>query len=665
MDDSLSETSDFEDEVDLVENLLPVAQCIEDGHKRRRGGNKVYEDIAAFETEDEAMNYMRTNNVGETSLYTRISNSRYRCQVHINCDSIRMCEFRDIGVYVVKETGDHKLELREYKYGMNKGLASDIERLIKEGVNNLNMFYSLYQYYQKNSKAGDNLARKHLLEKMYQSSPKSFLIKLTSLRNRMRRREKVEDPNCLKTLNDLLREHKVRSLDEVRNGNNKLIVLSSLIGLNDGMMTFGSMTQGFAFSSQLLLDNVILAMNEFQENMVLMVDGTYKLLFNGWVMLVISTYTINVFKSGYPHTYRPIMFSLVPSESTTYVKETANILRNYAKQIHDMELNVKFVVNDCSDAIASGITEVFDGCKVLNCWFHLVANIKKQEKKRFQSINKEHILSDLNVLHLSPSSNAFDLSCKLFLRHWNAIDAPFCQYFKDQYLCDRWKSFYISAPGKVYGVPVTNNASESLNALIKKSTTKPSSMMQAIKITFPRLIQALQMNDLHGISIQRETLTRTQLEVLCSAPFSPDLTKKLMERIVNVKHQYIKVSESSYVITSTANSHTNIDENLARLYLAYKSDEYSDNWEEINWEEYKRIISGFHEVNIQETEMNTFVYTCDCKSFYHSACICSHSILIRHIHQGRRWNLEKLLEKFTQPKKKGRKRKTFTPALSK
>ena len=80
-------------------------------------------------------------------------------------------------------------------------------------------------------------------------------------------------------------------------------------------------TEGFVFSSFAILENIKVAMSDKTEGVSLAMDGTYKLLFNGWVLIVLSTHTVNYTtsqttkKHTETHSAIPMLFCLVRTEA--------------------------------------------------------------------------------------------------------------------------------------------------------------------------------------------------------------------------------------------------------------------------------------------------------------------------------------------------------------
>ena len=99
-----------------------------------------------------------------------------------------------------------------------------------------------------------------------------------------------------------------------------------VLGIYDGETTthdadtYDGVIEGFYFSSKRLLSNLVEAIRVIDINhngIFLHVDGTYKLLLNGWTMLIVSISCLTYCRERkeFPHCARPIAFGFVKTES--------------------------------------------------------------------------------------------------------------------------------------------------------------------------------------------------------------------------------------------------------------------------------------------------------------------------------------------------------------
>jgi hypothetical protein len=77
------------------------------------------------------------------------------------------------------------------------------------------------------------------------------------------------------------------------------------------------------------------------------------------------------------------------------------------------------------------------------------------------------ILPVVRELSRAPNEIAFDKLSDAATTQWeNDGEGEFATYFRDVYLCKKWKNWYIGCT-PIPGLGITNNPIESLNHLIK------------------------------------------------------------------------------------------------------------------------------------------------------------------------------------------------------
>ena len=112
---------------------------------------------------------------------------------------------------------------------------------------------------------------------------------------------------------------------------------------------------------------------------------------------------------------------------------------------------------------------MFAAIVIICCYFHVVKNIKLQTgiivgKKDYL---EKFILPVVRELSLAPNEVAFDKLSDAATTQWeNDGEGAFAKYFRDVYLCKKWKNWYIGST-PIPGLGITNNPIESLNNLIK------------------------------------------------------------------------------------------------------------------------------------------------------------------------------------------------------
>lgn len=108
--------------------------------------------------------------------------------------------------------------------------------------------------------------------------------------------------------------------------------LEGVVTKNTGEGTKEVRTQGFVFSSPAILNNTKIVLRDQIEGISLAMDGTYKLLHNNWVLVVLGTHTVNyttkLARNSYEsHTTIPLLYCLVRTECQPCFEHTLNTFR--------------------------------------------------------------------------------------------------------------------------------------------------------------------------------------------------------------------------------------------------------------------------------------------------------------------------------------------------
>ena len=210
---------------------------------------------------------------------------------------------------------------------------------------------------------------------------------------------------------------------------------------------------------------------EFSSNFktLLQTDGTYKLLWQGFpVLLLGSSDAKKVF-----HTIGIAVCTRERKNDFAFLFKSIQIAReklNLPKLPSSLNL-----MADAAGAITNGFRLAgFTGIRGM-CWFH----VTKALKSRLAKLNDDHaakIRSDIHFLQLSQTPAIFDSASKLFLKKWrheqkDEQEIDFLNYFEQEWLIayPNWFEGY-SHPNNV-GAPSTNNGNESINGVIKKENT--------------------------------------------------------------------------------------------------------------------------------------------------------------------------------------------------
>mmetsp|Transcript_15939 Transcript_15939/g.26836 ORF Transcript_15939/g.26836 Transcript_15939/m.26836 type:complete len:273 (-) Transcript_15939:392-1210(-) len=204
----------------------------------------------------------------------------------------------------------------------------------------------------------------------------------------------------------------------------------------------GVTAHGFTITCGAMIENMAFVLDAHGRDLPgLHIDVTFKNLYNGWVTLVVSA-SVLVFQqlvlsnSDVSHSVLPLMIANYKSEN---VEDTSNALRGLLIMKERffssaVELQFAAVMMDASPAIANACTNILGHCFpnskpiILNCWFHVMKNLKKHKKKLKNADYFRPIQRDVYRLHLAPTTAMFCVLAQSLLSKWC------CLGNEDQYI---------------------------------------------------------------------------------------------------------------------------------------------------------------------------------------------------------------------------------------
>lgn len=197
-----------------------------------------------------------------------------------------------------------------------------------------------------------------------------------------------------------------------------------------------------------------------KKSSLLQTDGTYKLVWQGYPVLLAGT-------SDQNNKFHPYALAVVKSES---IEDYSFIFRAIQEYVSNWQPTV--LLADGSDAITSAFSLVFEVPFIrLMCYFHVVQNNEKFLKVLTKDGISAQLKMDISVLQHCVDEATFTKATELFLNKWKAHKNPrvkeFIHHFKDQWIL-KYPNWY---EGAAKNYPSTNNSLEATNAWIKRSHT--------------------------------------------------------------------------------------------------------------------------------------------------------------------------------------------------
>ena len=175
------------------------------------------------------------------------------------------------------------------------------------------------------------------------------------------RRSLIGDNNNIDVVNDFILKFKSENVID----DNKMFVFGELLGRGDDNDHF----QIF-FTSKTLISRL-------KKGLIFHVDGTYKIIKYFYPIIVFGC-------SDVQHKFYPIAFGITSHESNIDYKRFLIELNLMSNCILNYDFNPQYIISDASKSIGTAISSVYPKSKLIMCWYHLKANIKKHAPSDFK-----------------------------------------------------------------------------------------------------------------------------------------------------------------------------------------------------------------------------------------------------------------------------------------
>jgi hypothetical protein len=108
------------------------------------------------------------------------------------------------------------------------------------------------------------------------------------------------------------------------------------------------------------------------------------------------------------------------------------------------DLQPRFSLSDGADAIFNAASSVWPGIVRVMCYSHVHMNCQKKANTVRDTVNRDCILDDLNIIQLAPSEEHFQAAVQTFIARYSELSletASFVQYFVAHW-CDNIPCWY-------------------------------------------------------------------------------------------------------------------------------------------------------------------------------------------------------------------------------
>lgn len=430
-------------------------------------------------------------------------------------------------------------------------------------------------------------------------------------------------------------------------------------------------TGGFAFTSKKMLTNM---KNWYDNNppgcRVLECDGTYKLHHQGWVLFMIGTHDGDNGEGG--HSFWPMLYCFMKTELAESVKECCLALKSLAEEALGIEMKPNVCISDCSDAIRNGVEMVWPEIGLLTCYSHIVRKVTENKDGRIRGkANKEKLKYHIELLHWCKSEFQFDAMVTLALQVWREIyhKGVFADWFESEYLCARWKCWYIGASPFV-GVLPNANPIESHNRQIKRNQIWKAKQ-KTEHLLNKGFANILLFDGRNSIGTCQHILQHVPFWAVVAAyeylqACKANARKQLYVKLKSAVVTKYNLQGTAYLVNSSQFLQDEITATRAKTYLdCLQFGKLVERDPHKAMKSMKHDVLGLHLVLVSERRADELPGNCGCKSFQKHGQ-CSHATFIAHVEKLLDVDLAEDFKKLPENKKRGRKThksKTFGHCL--
>ena len=195
---------------------------------------------------------------------------------------------------------------------------------------------------------------------------------------------------------------------------------------------------------------------------MLAVDGTFKINSFGYPMLVLTTQDSN-------HQIYPIAFAPSSSECEQTVTFLLDSVVKAYNILYKKNVNISYFMSDCASYNFTSVSKTVGELKGghLSCFFYIKEKQREQKlaEHKVEKNDREKILKHIDQMQSM-------ITQKHFKVYWNLLKVKYAdyksyiEYFESTYINSIYNKWhYYDVKPNIF---LTNNACESLNALIKR-----------------------------------------------------------------------------------------------------------------------------------------------------------------------------------------------------
>ena len=337
------------------------------------------------------------------------------------------------------------------------------------------LILNISKSYLKNPKSCLNELKKYWEKYNFDNQ---YLPSLTQIRNFSYQKKKADIIDAFPQIQKGLKEFLNRFDKNLIIEKNEMIVLYQNLEIEEFLIVV---------SSKLCLENAIMQSKHCKQSFICL-DGTYKLLMNGYVTMVMGT-------ENNDHSFRLIALAISFSENTNNYKEFLNVVHKYLAESNNFTLNPHYIMSDLAECIHNAIKDNYPKSKHLYCQFHLMKNIQKISSKKEFNEKKKYVFFGIKALKECENQENFNNLWNLVKEFWIDcdLDIQFINSFENEYIKNdiHWYNGACEPPKSK-----TNNSLEGFKNRLKIFFNREK---QPVKVFFSKLSEFFKGSQFYNI----------------------------------------------------------------------------------------------------------------------------------------------------------------------
>ena len=400
------------------------------------------------------------------------------------------------------------------------------------------------------------------------------------------------------------------------------------------------LNNAFIFSCHASLSMMLEAYKSFEGFVSALCDGTYKLWYGGWVLVVVGTHTVVFDKKQNKAVHRFVVWGYMfcKSETAFAYERLFFALREYCMDYFDFPLVIKYGVSDRAPAIRKGFFRAWPEVKLANDWPHISREVQARSKGVVVNGVDKYLTIDAETIHMCRTKAQAHACAEVVLSSWEKMGGKaetVAAWFREEYCSEKFLNWFASVFGEGgRGILPHDQHLERFNLDTKEAIWGRDNLRGSTCFVLNTAIPKLVFNN--ALDMAHPSLTRH-----CDIITQEQLDKALL-LVSNPNHYLIQEDKDNNVIHIYFNAsfHNDLKKKVtAKRVAGYKAGLEGKTFKNVkDVATYVATHMSLHVITATPPEWGDWNddfkhwdYACDCKAFT-GVQTCSHEGAAHHLH---------------------------------